>query len=114
MIIDFVIPDPQENLLGAFKKWRGWSEKAASDYRFHVAVTWWDESVHKDMGTLVAEHGVNSFKHFMAYKNTIMSEDEVLVNSFILARELGALCTLHAENGELWCHLRPICREHGG
>src|SRR3546814_18091725 len=39
MIIDFVIPDPQENLLGAFKKWRGWSEKAASDYSFHVAVT---------------------------------------------------------------------------
>ena len=106
MIIDFVIPDPQENLLSAFRKWRGWSEKSASDYSFHVAVTWWDESVQRDMGTLVQEHGVNSFKHFMAYKNAIMCEDEVLVNSFLRARELGALCTVHAENGELVFHLQ--------
>jgi dihydropyrimidinase len=106
MIIDFVIPDPKENLLSAYKKWRGWAEKAAADYSFHVAVTWWDDSVHKDMGTLVAEHGVNSFKHFMAYKNAIMCDDEVLVNSFTRARELGALCTVHAENGELVFHLQ--------
>src|SRR5579862_2147853 len=75
MIIDFVIPDPKENLLAAYKKWRGWAEKAAGDYSFHVAVTWWDESVHRDMGTLTKEHGVNSFKHFMAYKGAIMAED---------------------------------------
>ncbi len=106
MIIDFVIPDPQEPLLAAYKKWRGWAEKAAGDYSFHVAVTWWDDSVHRDMGTLTKEHGVNSFKHFMAYKGAIMAEDEVLVNSFSRARELGALCTVHAENGELVFHLQ--------
>ncbi len=106
MIIDFVIPSPKEHLLEAFRKWRGWAEKAATDYSFHVAVTWWDESVRRDMGTLVAEHGVNSFKHFMAYKNAIMCDDEVLVKSFLRARELGALCTVHAENGELVFHLQ--------
>ena len=82
MIIDFVIPDPQQPLMEAWKNWRGWAEKSAADYSFHVAVTWWDQSVHDDMGTLVREHGVNSFKHFMAYKNAIMADDEVLVNSF--------------------------------
>jgi dihydropyrimidinase len=106
MIIDFVIPSPKENLLEAYRKWRGWAEKAATDYSFHVAVTWWDESVPRDMGTLVKEHGVNSFKHFMAYKNAIMADDEILVKSFIRARELGALCTVHAENGELVFHLQ--------
>ena len=100
-IIDFVIPDPQEPLLGAYRKWRGWAEKAAADYSFHVAVTWWDESVHRDMGTLVRDEGVNSFKHFMAYKNAIMCDDETLVNSFKRALELGAMPTVHAENGEL-------------
>ena len=89
-IIDFVIPDPKEPLLAAFRKWRGWAEKAASDYAFHVAVTWWDESVHRDMGTLVKDEGVTSFKHFMAYKNAIMCDDETLVNSFRRALELGA------------------------
>jgi dihydropyrimidinase len=106
MIIDFVIPDPKEPLLAAYRKWRGWAEKAAGDYSFHVAVTWWDDSVHRDMGILTREHGVNSFKHFMAYKGAIMAEDEVLVNSFSRARELGALCTVHAENGELVFHLQ--------
>lgn len=101
MIIDFVIPAPQESLLAAYKKWRGWAEKAAADYSFHVAVTWWDDSVRADMGTLTKEHGVNSFKHFMAYKNAIMVDDNTLISSFLRAKELGALCTVHAENGEL-------------
>ena len=100
-ILDFVIPNPKQPLMEAFRNWSGWAEKSAADYGFHVAVTWWDESVHRDMGTLVHEHGVNSFKHFMAYKNAIMADDEVLVNSFARALELGALPTVHAENGEL-------------
>ncbi|MDO5289682.1 MAG: dihydropyrimidinase [Pseudomonadota bacterium] len=100
-IIDFVIPNPQEPLMDAYRTWRGWAEKAASDYSFHVAITWWGDSVHADMGTLVKEEGVNSFKHFMAYKNAIMCDDETLVNSFRRALELGAMPTVHAENGEL-------------
>ena len=100
-IIDFVIPNPQQPLMEAFNDWRGWAEKAAGDYAFHVAITWWDESVHRDMGVLAHEHGVSSFKHFMAYKNAIMCDDEVLVNSFTRCVELGALPTVHAENGEL-------------
>src|SRR5262245_35521170 len=101
MIIDFVIPAPKENLLEAYHKWRGWAKKSAADYSFHVAVTWWDKTGHADMKTLVDKHGVNSFKHFMAYKNAIMADDEILVNSFTRALELGALPTVHAENGEL-------------
>ena len=49
MIIDFVIPAPQQPLLEAYQQWRGWAEKAACDYSFHVAVTWWDDSVGADM-----------------------------------------------------------------
>nr|WP_315236114.1 dihydropyrimidinase [uncultured Albidiferax sp.] len=100
-IIDFVIPSPKQPLMDAYRTWREWAEKSAADYSFHVAVTWWDESVHRDMGTLVQDEGVNSFKHFMAYKNAIMCDDETLVNSFKRALELGAMPTVHAENGEL-------------
>ena len=101
MCIDFVIPGPQQPIMEAYRDWRSWAEKAACDYSFHVAITWWDESVRRDMGELVEKWGVNSFKHFMAYKNAIMCDDETLVNSFKRCRELGALATLHAENGEL-------------
>ncbi len=101
MIIDFVIPNPQQPLMEAYQIWRGWAEKACSDYSFHVAVTWWDDSVNVDMGRLVRDEGVNSFKHFMAYKGAIMADDEILYNSFTRALELGAMATVHAENGEM-------------
>jgi dihydropyrimidinase len=113
MIIDFVIPNAKQPLMQAWNDWRGWAEKSAADYSFHVAVTWWDDSVHRDMGTLVQEHGVNSFKHFMAYKNAIMADDEVLVNSFSRALELGALPTVHAENGELVFQMQKKLVEAG-
>jgi dihydropyrimidinase len=113
MIIDFVIPAPRQRVLEAYQEWRGWAEKSAGDYSFHVAITWWDDSVHEDMGTLTRDHGVNSFKHFMAYKGAIMCDDEVLVNSFTRARELGALCTVHAENGELVYRLQQEIYDRG-
>ena len=113
MIIDFVIPGPQEDVLERYHTWRGWAEKSATDYSFHVAITWWDDSVHEAMGTLSRDYGVNSFKHFMAYKGAIMADDEILVNSFTRARELGAICTVHAESGELVDHFQKKIFDSG-
>ena len=113
MIIDFVIPGPQEDVLERYHTWRGWAEKSATDYSFHVAITWWNDSVHEAMGTLCRDYGVNSFKHFMAYKGAIMADDEILVNSFTRARELGAICTVHAESGELVDHFQKKIFDSG-
>ena len=113
MIIDFAIPNPQQNVMEAYQQWREWAEKSVADYSLHVAITWWDDSVHADMGTLVREHGVNSFKHFMAYKGAIMADDEILVNSFSRSLELGAIPTVHAENGELVFRLQKEMFEKG-
>jgi len=52
MIIDFVIPGPQQNIMDAYRQWREWAGKSVADYSFHVAITWWDESVHAAMGTM--------------------------------------------------------------
>jgi dihydropyrimidinase len=112
-IIDFVIPAPQQNLIEAYHQWRAWAKKSAGDYTFHVAITWWDETVHRDMGLLVRNHGVNSFKHFMAYKNAIMADDETLVKSFRRCLELGAMPTVHAENGELVFQLQQDLIKRG-
>lgn len=113
MIIDFVIPAPQTSLLSAYDQWREWAEKSCADYSFHVAVTWWSEKVKEDMGILAREKGVNSFKHFMAYKNAIMVPDENLVLSFARCLELGAIPTVHAENGELVYHLQQEILKKG-
>jgi dihydropyrimidinase len=113
LIIDFVIPGPKQGLIDAFKTWRGWAEKAAGDYSFHVAVTWWSDQVEEEMGILTREHGVNSFKHFMAYKNAIMVEDDVLMKSFRRCLELGAVPTVHAENGEVVYLMQKALLEAG-
>ena len=81
---------------------------------FTSPITWWDDTVYDDMGTLVRDHGVNSFKHFMAYKGAIMADDEILVNSF--SRAAGARArspTVHAENGELVFRLQKELFEKG-
>jgi dihydropyrimidinase len=101
MIIDFVIPSPNTSLLGAYDQWMEWAKKSVSDYSFHVAITWWSDKVREEMGVLTAKHGVNSFKHFMAYKGAIMVTDEQILQSFQRCQELGALATVHAENGDL-------------
>lgn len=113
MIIDFVIPGPGDSLVDAYKTWRGWAEKAAGDYSFHVAVTSWSERVSEEMGILAREHGVNSFKHFMAYKGAIMVDDEVMLKSFSRALALGAICNIHAENGEAVAHLQNLLLAQG-
>jgi dihydropyrimidinase len=105
-IIDFVIPGPQDSMLDAFHTWRGWAEKSAADYGFHVAVTAWSERIHEEMGTLTREHGINSFKHFMAYKGALMVDDGIMLHSFTRALQLGAICNIHAENGEAVAHLQ--------
>ncbi len=104
-IIDFVIPAPGESLMHALDTWRTRAAKAAADYSFHMAITWWSDAVREEMGE-VTKQGVTSFKHFMAYKNAIMVDDAVLVQSFIRARDLGAICTVHAEHGDLVAHLQ--------
>ena len=101
MIIDFVIPAADERPLDAYHVWRARSEKAPADYSFHVAITSWSEQVSKDMETLTSEHGINSFKHFMAYKNDIMLDGEHLMQSFQRCRELGAVATVHCEDGNM-------------
>jgi dihydropyrimidinase len=113
MIIDFVIPSPQQRIMEAYNTWREWAEKSTCDYSFHVAITWWDDTVNEDMGTLVKDHGVNSFKHFMAYKGAIMATDEILYNSFTRSLELGAITTCHAENGEMVFQLQKKLMDMG-
>lgn len=102
MALDFVIPAKGQSLLEAYNTWRSWADpKVNCDYSFHVCITWWSPLVSEEMGVLVREHGVNSFKVFMAYKGTMMLEDEHLVSVFLRAKELGAIVQVHAENGDL-------------
>ncbi|XP_066952639.1 dihydropyrimidinase isoform X6 [Macrobrachium rosenbergii] len=102
MIMDFALPQRGESLIEAFHRWRTWADpKVCCDYAIHVGVTWWSDKVAQEMEELTNEQGVNSFKMFMAYKDTWQLNDEELLESFKRCKELGALAQVHAENGDV-------------
>jgi dihydropyrimidinase len=53
------------------------------------------------MEVLAKEHGVSSFKMFMAYKYSFMLEDDDMIKALKQCKKLGALAQVHAENGHL-------------
>ena len=99
-IIDFCIPAPGTSLLEGLKTWKARAAKAASDYSFHMAITGWGEHTADEMRAVVRDHGITSFKVFMAYKGAIMVDDHALYQVMKVAAETGAVVTVHAENGD--------------
>ncbi|NDH91389.1 MAG: dihydropyrimidinase, partial [Flavobacteriia bacterium] len=105
MVVDFALPNPGESLLEALKRWDNKSTRANCDYSFHMAVTWWGEQVFDDMKTVIEQRGINTFKHFLAYKGALMVNDDELFASFSRLAELGGTAMVHAENGDVVAEL---------
>ncbi|MEN9894492.1 MAG: dihydropyrimidinase [Pseudomonadota bacterium] len=101
MVVDFALPSPGQSMLEALTMWDNKTSQASCDYSFHMAITWWSEQVFNEMKTIVQDKGINSFKHFMAYKGALMVDDDEMFSSFQRCAELGALPMVHAENGDL-------------
>ncbi|ALG90939.1 dihydropyrimidinase [Rhodovulum sp. NI22] len=105
MVVDFALPSPGQGLLDALQMWDNKSTRANCDYSFHMAITWWDKQVFDEMEAVVREKGINTFKHFMAYKGSLMVNDDEMYSSFKRCAELGALPLVHAENGDVVAEL---------
>jgi dihydropyrimidinase len=105
MVVDYIIPG-EDGILPALDEWEERAARQAScDYGFHMAITGWSEQIFDDMATVVSR-GVNSFKHFMAYKGALMVNDDEMFASFSRCAALGALPFVHAENGDLVASLQ--------
>jgi len=99
-VVDFVIPG-EAGMLAALEEWEGRATRqASSDYSYHMCVTGWSEKHFDDMAKVV-ERGINTFKHFMAYKGALMVNDDEMFASFQRCAALGALPLVHAENGDI-------------
>lgn len=105
MVVDFCLPSQGEGLHDALKRWDNKSTLAHCDFSFHMAVTWWGEQVFNDMQSVIQDRGINTFKHFMAYKGALMVNDDELYASFNRLSELGGIAMVHAENGDVVAEL---------
>lgn len=100
MVVDFCIPGNGQRLMDAWKDWDARASKAATDYSYHMCITYWNDQVRADMADVVNK-GVTTFKHFMAYKGALMVNDDEMFASFRRCAELGAMPLVHAENGDV-------------
>jgi len=77
-----------------------------ADHTFHMTITGWGEKTTEEMRQVVEDHGITSFKVFMAYKGAIMVDDHELYQVMKQAGRLGAVVTVHAENGDVIANLQ--------
>ena len=100
-IIEMICPGPEEEPLQAFQTWKDLADKSACcDFSFHQSVVRFDELAMTQLRTLVADHGVQSFKVFLAYKGALDIGDPELFELLTMAQELGVIVTAHCENAE--------------
>ncbi|AMM16382.1 phenylhydantoinase [Burkholderia sp. PAMC 28687] len=101
-IIDFALQTAGTSPLDAIARARGKADsKASIDYGFHVIVTQVDERVLGDMQYAIRHEGVSSFKMFMAYPGTVMSDDAAIFQAMRMVGQHGGMIALHAENGTI-------------
>lgn len=100
-IVDFCIQQPGQPIAAALDAWHAKLARTPPliDVGFHLAVT--DLDVAQAEADLAAaiDSGVTSLKLFMAYKGSLMVDDETLFRTMRIAADLGALVLVHAENG---------------
>src|SRR4051795_6933517 len=100
--VDFCIQGKGQTFGEALEIWHGKREgKSLIDNGFHIAITDLAGQERLDeLATLPDEHGVTSYKLFMAYKDSLMVDDETLFRAMQVAAQSGALVMVHAENGD--------------
>ncbi len=104
--IDFCMQDKGETLPAAVARWHAKAAKACIDYSYHMSITDFGPGTPAEMREVVETHGISSFKVFMAYKGALMVDDGQLYRIMQEAAKLGAVVTVHAENGDAIWHLQ--------
>lgn len=100
-LIEMVCPGPDDEPMSAFHEWNDKAKSlAAVDYSFHMAVVRFDELAKEQLRAIVQEHGIASFKVFLAYKGALDLSDADLFELLKMGKELGVITTAHCENAE--------------
>ncbi len=105
-IIDFVTPHKGQSLVQAYLQRVEEAKKSLIDVKFHVSPVEWANNTAYEMEQLVEQYGVKSFKIYLAYKNSIGVNDEVIIKVLENAKKLNVLVTAHCENDEIISYLK--------
>lgn len=100
-IIDFVTPEPEENLLDALAKRRAEAEGfVAVDYGLHMTIPTWHVAAQNRLSEVEASllAGCATFKMYQAYDG-MMLDDAALYRAMRTVGQVGGSVVLHSEVG---------------
>lgn len=98
-VIDYAMQTKDESLKSTVEKWQKKAEKSLVDTFFHVAVVPPVENIIDELED-IKKMGINSIKCFLAYKGSLMVDDEGFLKLMCKAKELDMVVCIHAEDGE--------------
>lgn len=98
-IIDFVTPKKGQTLQDAIKERKEEAKTSVIDCYFHVSPIEWRETMEQEIAQCIKD-GYKSFKVYMAYKDSIGLNDDVLLKVMKAVAKHGGLVTLHCEMGD--------------
>lgn len=100
-LIEMICPGPNDEPLDAFNEWNTLAAPASAvDYTFHMAVVRFDDLAKNQLRSIVLDHGIASFKVFLAYKGALNLDDSDLFSLLEMAKDLGVITTAHCENAD--------------
>ncbi len=100
-VIDFATQFHGQTLAQGLARWHEKAAgKAVTDYAFHLAMTQWQPSFATELADMV-EQGVTSFKLYLAYRHSMMVEDDEVLAALTASAALGTTIGFHCENGRI-------------
>jgi dihydropyrimidinase len=100
-IIDFVTPRRGQSLTEALAERQKEASACSIDVSFHMGISGWLPDMERQMETCVKDHGIVSFKAYLAYRQTIGIDYVALERIMAIASRLGAIVLVHAEEGDV-------------
>lgn len=98
-IIDFVTPKKGQSLPDALAERNKEAKSSIIDYSFHVSPIEWTDTTEKEINKTIKE-GINSFKVYMAYKESIGLNNIDLFKVMKAVGKTEGIVTVHAELGD--------------
>jgi dihydropyrimidinase len=100
-VLDFATQFAGQSLTEGLQRWHAKADGVCvTDYGFHLAMTQWRPEFAAEMAEIVAA-GITSFKLYMAYRDTMMVDDDQILAALRAAQRLGTTIGFHCENGYL-------------
>ncbi len=99
-IIDFVTPLRGQGLAEALQQRKQEAKDCITGLDFHMGISGWLPDMEKQMEICVKEHGIKSFKTYLAYRKNIGIGYDELEKVMQIAARLGVIVLVHAEEDD--------------